>query len=70
MSDKTSIYIGRQLAQARHDKDLTQAEVAERAKTTVNHYAKIERGEAVPSLKTLEKIVKALGIKSSNVLPF
>ena len=70
MSDITSTNIGRQLAQARHSKGLTQAEVAEHASTTVNHYAKIERGEVVPSLKTLENIVQALGVKSSDVLPF
>jgi transcriptional regulator with XRE-family HTH domain len=38
--------------------------------TNTNYYAKLERGEAVPSLKMLEKVVKALGIKSSDVLPF
>lgn len=62
--------IGKSLQQARYKRNLTQAEVAKRASTTVNHYAKIERGEVVPSLKTLEKIVKALGVNSSDVLPF
>lgn len=70
MAQKLSTRIGRQLHGARQRKNLTQAEVARRAGTTVNHYAKIERGEVVPSLKTLEKIVKALGVKSSDVLPF
>lgn len=70
MTDKLSTHIGRQLHEARRHKNLTQAEVAKRAGTTVNHYAKIERGEVVPSLKTLEKIVKALSVKSSDVLPF
>ncbi len=70
MSSKLSSYIGRQLQLARQKKGLTQAEVAGHAGTTVNHYAKIERGEVVPSLKTLEKIVKALGVKSSDVLSF
>lgn len=70
MADKLPLHIGRQLQQARQRKSLTQAEVSKRAGTTVNHYAKIERGEVVPSLKTLEKIVKALGVKSSDVLPF
>lgn len=63
-------YIGRQLSLTRHQKTFTQAEVAKRAGTTVNHYAKIERGEVVPSLKTLEKIIKALGVQSSDILPF
>jgi len=70
MSSKLATYIGYQLRQVRQRKSFTQAEVAKRADTTVNHYAKIERGEVVPSLKTLEKIVKALGVKSSDVLPF
>lgn len=70
MPDKTSVHIGRQLQQVRHKRGYTQAEAAKHAETTVNHYAKIERGEVMPSLKTLEKIVKALGIKSSDVLPF
>lgn len=70
MPDKTSFHIGHQLSIARREKGLTQAEVAKRAGTNVNYYAKLERGEAVPSLKMLEKVVKALGIKSSDVLPF
>lgn len=70
MQRKTSAHIGRKLQQARQQKDMTQAEVAKRAGTNVNYYAKLERGESVPSLKMLEKIVKALGAKSSDVLPF
>ncbi len=41
-----------------------------RADTNTNYYAKLERGEAMPSLKMLEKVIKALGVKSSDVLPF
>jgi transcriptional regulator with XRE-family HTH domain len=70
MADKLSNHIGKQLQLARQRKNVTQVEVAKHAGTTVNHYAKIERGEVVPSLRTLEKIVKALGMKSSDVLPF
>lgn len=70
MPDKTSQYIGRRLQLMRQDKRLTQAEVAKRAGTKTNYYAKLERGEAVPSLTMLEKVVRALGIKSSDVLPF
>lgn len=70
MSDKLSSHIGHQLSLARRKKDFTQAEIAKRAGTNINYYAKLERGEAVPSLKMLEKIIKALDIKSSDVLPF
>ena len=70
MTEKLSNQIGKALHEARKENGATQAEIAKRADTTVNHYAKIERGEVVPSLRTLEKIVKALGVKSSDVLPF
>jgi transcriptional regulator with XRE-family HTH domain len=70
MPDKTSVYIGRKLQVARQSKGFTQAEVAMRAGTNTNYYAKLERGESVPSLKMLEKVIKALGTKSSDVLPF
>lgn len=70
MPTKITSHIGRQLQAVRQRKGLTQAEVAKHAGTNTNYYAKLERGEAVPSLKMLEKVVKALGIKSSDVLPF
>ena len=35
-----------------------------------NYYAKIERSELKPSIETLEKIIKALGINSSEIFPF
>lgn len=70
MSSKLNSHIGRQLQIARQKTGLTQAEVAKHAGTNTNYYAKLERGEAVPSLKMLERIIKALGIKSSDVLPF
>lgn len=62
--------IGHQCRLVRKGKGLTQAEVAKRTGTNTNYYAKLERGEAVPSLKMLEKIIKALGVKSSDILPF
>lgn len=70
MATKLATHIGNALQAARARKDLTQAEVARRAGTNTNYYAKLERGEAVPSLMMLEKIVKALKTDSSNVLPF
>ena len=70
MSSKLTIYIGHQLHRARQKKGLTQAEVADLVGTKTNYYAKLERGVAVPSLKMLEKVIEALGAKSSDVLPF
>jgi transcriptional regulator with XRE-family HTH domain len=49
---------------------LTQVEVAKKAGMHSNSYAKIERGDRGATVDTLEKIVKALDIKSSDILPF
>ena len=49
---------------------LTQAELAKKAGMNPNAYAKIERAERRANTDTLEKIVKALGVHSSGILPF
>ena len=66
----TTKHISAKLRTLRLNKNMTQAEVAKLATTDTNYYAKIERGEAVPSLKTFLKIVRALKAKSSDILPY
>lgn len=61
---------GQNLKIARKKANLTQQQIADKAKVHVNYYARIERGGENPSYEALEKIVKALGVKSSEVLPF
>ena len=70
MSDNSLHIIGCKLREVREKQHLTQSDVAEKADISTNHYAQIERGEANPSIETLESILKALNIKSSKVLPF
>ena len=70
MSDNSLHIIGRKLREVREKQHLTQSDVAEKADISTNHYAQIERGEANPSIETLESILKALNIKSSKILPF
>lgn len=70
MTSELSSYIGVHLKLFRQQLRLTQRELAEKANVDSNTYAKIERGDQTPSLETLEKIIKALGVKSSDVLPF
>ncbi|OGK56318.1 hypothetical protein A3J15_02605 [Candidatus Roizmanbacteria bacterium RIFCSPLOWO2_02_FULL_38_10] len=53
---------------ARLDKNLTQEELAKKAGINANFYAKVERGKAKPSGVTLTKIIKALGLKSTDIL--
>jgi transcriptional regulator with XRE-family HTH domain len=62
--------IGENLRRARKKRKLTQAELAQLAGINSNYYAKIERGKANPSTEILKKIIEALKIKSSDILPF
>lgn len=62
--------IGDKLKAARLEKDLTQLDVAKKAGINGNYYAKVERGEASLSVITLLKLVKALDLKSSDILPY
>ena len=66
----SQIKFGKNIRIARNKIGLTQQQVADKAKMHVNYYARIERGEENPSYEALEKIIKALRIKSSKVLPF
>ena len=71
MSTTTLKKIGERLKKARLEKGMTQVEVAKKAGMGTNRYAVVERGEAENiTINKLEKIIKALGIKGSDVLPF
>lgn len=70
MIDKTSKEVAANMKKIRLHKGLTQLEVAKKAGINSNYYAKIERGKLKPSVAKFEKIVKALEVKSSDILPF
>lgn len=70
MADETFNHIALRLKQIRRERDMTQSQVAAIAGTDTNYYAKIERGEAIPSLKMFLSITKALKAKTSDILPF
>lgn len=59
--------IAEKLKRARKELRLTQVEVAEKAKVSVNYYARIERGEVTPSLETLKEIMAILKIKTLKI---
>lgn len=62
--------ISKKLKDARKKLGLKQSDVAEKADISVNYYARIERNEENPTLETLERVLKALKLKSSDVLSF
>lgn len=57
------------LKKARLARHMTQADVAKKAGITVTHYARIERGESVPSIITAVALVQSLKTDWSEVLP-
>lgn len=69
-TDATTTKIAKRLRAVRIERNLTQAQVAEKADLNTNYYAKIERGEIRPSIATYEKLAKVLKITSSELFPF
>jgi len=65
---KTVLEIASKIKEARIRKNLRQIDVAKKAGLDANSYAKIERGIQKPKVLTLTKILKALEIKSSEIL--
>lgn len=70
MSDKTIEFIAKQVRSARVKAGLTQLELGEKAGLSTNYISRIERADVTPTVETIEKIVKALRLKSSDLLPF
>lgn len=62
--------IGKKLEQARRKKDLKQVETAVQAGLNPSYYGKIERGLVNFSMEKFYRIVKALSVKSTDILPF
>jgi transcriptional regulator with XRE-family HTH domain len=70
INDTNKKDFGKKLRVAREEKGLTQDDVAKAANINTNYYACIERGEVNPSYEKIQNIVKALKVKSSDILPF
>lgn len=68
--DNTTRKVAKKLKSLRLDRDLTQADIAEKAKMSNNYYAKIERGEVRPSVDIYERLAKALKVTASDIFPF
>lgn len=62
--------IGQNIRHTREKKGLKQTDVAKEAGISAAHFIRIEEGKANPTLEKIYKIVKALRIKASQILPF
>lgn len=62
--------IANNLSRLRKEFHYTQKEAAEKADLNMNYYAKVERGEAMPSLKTIKKLTRAFKVTSTDIIGF
>ncbi len=60
--------IGKKIREERKKRNLKQQELAKKADISNTYLSDIEVGRSNPSIKTLRKISKALGIDSSKFL--
>ncbi len=70
INSKQQAAIAANIKKARSNSGLTQAQLADKADLNKNYYARLERGDSLPSLDSLYRITKALKIESSDILPF
>jgi transcriptional regulator with XRE-family HTH domain len=54
-------WLGAHLRQRRHELELTQEQLADRAGTSTAEVTHLERGTRLPSLPTLQRVLAALG---------
>jgi transcriptional regulator with XRE-family HTH domain len=59
--------IGKQLQKFRKEKNISQVKMAEMIGVTPTYVGFIEQGKRNPSIATLDKIARVLGIKLSEV---
>ena len=60
--------IGLNIRKYRLMKKLRQEDLAERADLSINYVGVLERGEKIPSLKTLIVIINSLGVSADMIL--
>lgn len=58
------------LSRIRKERRYTQRELAELAGLNPNYYAKVERGDGMPSLKTIHKLARALKVTATDIVGF
>ncbi|MEN0036276.1 MAG: helix-turn-helix transcriptional regulator [Cellvibrio sp.] len=63
-----AIYFGRVVKQLRDERRYSQEVLADRASLNRTYLGEVERGVAVPSLATINKIANALNLSASELI--
>lgn len=67
---KKDIALGKRIKKYRNLAELTQEQLADKVHVSTTHIGLVETGKRHVSLKTLQKIASALGIKANELIPF
>lgn len=67
---KKDIQLGKRIKKIRNNAGLTQEKLAEKVHVSTTHIGLVETGYRRASLKTLQKIANALGVKLKDLIPF
>lgn len=70
MPTQNDVKLGKRLQKARKVAGLTQEQIADMASLSVPYIGYLETGLRKPSLKTLKKLAKIVGVKVSNLIPY
>jgi transcriptional regulator with XRE-family HTH domain len=62
MKNRLGVELGLKIRQLREDRGLTQSDVAELSKKSVETISNFERGQTVPSVETLDKLAQIFRI--------
>lgn len=62
--------LGKRIKRFRRKAGLTQEQLADKVHVSTTHIGLVETGKRRISLKTLQKLAAALGIKARDLLPF
>lgn len=67
MSTHTKFLFAREVSRSRHEKKLTQEQVAEKVNISVRWFQCIESGRRLPSAELMLKIINLLEIDTKNL---
>lgn len=62
--------LGTRIRSLRRERDITQSVLAEKCGLSNNFIALLERGRGAPSIETLEKLARALGVSIADLFEF
>lgn len=68
MDNELAMVIGMAARRARKARGLTQERVAEELDVSIEFYSRVERGVALPSLKTFVRMTEVLQVDSNTLL--